>query len=176
MHADRDQERMDVNPLGLSQEEAQELRAELDAESWQGMLSLQHALANAPMLAPSIGFSERVLRTLAVQERRRARRRSIIGGSAFALGCVIVTALLLWLSPLSAMAQPSGWAALLNGVASFIGVAVVLLQIAATFVRVLATLLGGGTAVLLALVALLMTLLWTRIAGGWTPLNRPEPV
>ncbi len=171
MHADEDQEMMDVNQLGLSRDEAQELRAQLDAEAWQALLSLQHALANAPVLAPSAGFADRVLQTLAVRERRRAQRRNLIGTIAFVLGSILVIALLFWSSPLGGLIQVSGWAALLDSAMQFVGVAATGLIITRTFAATLAHAAGETGLLLYALFALALTLVWTRLVTGSAPLN-----
>jgi hypothetical protein len=176
MHGEENQGMTDVNQTGLSQGEARELQAHLDTEGWAALLAVQRAFASAPMLAPSAGFGDRVLQKLAVRERQRAWRRSVAGIIAFSLGSTIFTAFLLWLSPLSGLTQASGWAELLNTFASFVDVLAVVLEIAATFTQVLAKLLGDWIVLGFSLFALLLTILWTRIVAGWTPLNRPEPV
>jgi hypothetical protein len=171
MHADEDQEMMDVNQLGLSRDEAQELRAQLDAEAWQALLSLQHALANAPVLAPSAGFADRVLQTLAVRERRRAQRRSLIGIISFALGSIFVTALLFLLSPLGVMTQASGWAALLDSALQLVGFATTWLVIVRAFIAAFVHATGEPGLVLLALLALALTLAWAQMIVESSPLD-----
>jgi Na+-driven multidrug efflux pump len=166
----------EVYQPGLSQAEARELQAHLDTEEWTGLLAVQHAFANAPMLPPSTGFSDRVLQGLSVRERERARRRSATGVIAFALGSVTFITLVFWLSPLEVLTQANGWAELLNTLTSLVGVSAVLLEIAGTFAQVLTGFLNVWIVLALGLFSLLLTLLWTRVVVGWTPLNRPEPV
>lgn len=174
MHGEGDQEMRDLNASGLDRAEALELQAQLDADEWTALLAVQHAFANAPTLSPSSGFGDRVLHSLAVRQRRQARRRELAGIIAFAFGSNILTAFVLWLSPLGALTGANGWADLLNTFASFVGVMQVVLEIAGAFAQVIPAVLGGGIVLALALLALVLTILWTRIVVGWTPLNRPE--
>lgn len=176
MHGEENQGMMDVSQSGLSQAEARELQSHLDPEEWTALLGVQHAFANAPLLAPSAGFGDRVMQKLAIRERQQARRRSVIGVFALTSGSIFFTALLLWLSPLSALAQANVWADLLITITSLVGVMAVVLEIARAFAQALPGWLGEWIALALALFALVLTILWTRIVVGWTPLNRPEPV
>jgi hypothetical protein len=176
MHGEENQTMTELNQSGLSQAEARELQASLDAEDWAALLDVQHAFASAPLLSPSAGFGDRLMQSLAVRERRRARRRSITGVTAFALGSTLLTVLFIWLSPLGVLTQANGWVDLLNTFASFVGVMAVVLEIAGTFTQVLSGLFGEWIVLALSLFALLLTILWTRIVVGWAPLNRPEPV
>jgi hypothetical protein len=175
MHGEENQGMTDMNQSGLNQAEAHELQANLDAEGWAALLDVQHAFANAPLLSPSAGFGDRVLQSLAVRERMRARRRSLMGVTAFTLGSVLFTSLFIWLSPLGALTQANGWVDLLNTFTSFVGVMAVVVEIVGTFAQVLSGLIGEWLVLALSLFALLLTILWTRIVVGWTPLNRPEP-
>lgn len=176
MHGEAEPDKREMNHIGMTQSEASELNGTLDAEGWAALLEVHHAFANAPLVAPSAGFGERVLTSLAARERRQARRRSIVGVFAFAFGSILFTALIVWLSPLGALTQANGWADLLNMFASSLSVLAVVLEIGGKFARAMPGLVGEWFLVTLSLVAFLMTIGWTRIVAGWTPLNRPVPV
>jgi hypothetical protein len=166
----------DTNQFGLSLEEARALRADLRAEEWAGLLDVQHAFVSAPLISPPPGFGDRVLQSLAVRERRRARRRSILGITFFILGSIIFTTQYLWLSPLSSLTQLSGWADLLDMFASFVGIMAVVLEIAGAFAQFLLGQVSEWMVLALSFFAMILTILWTRVVDSWTPLNRQEPV
>jgi hypothetical protein len=176
MYGDEDQETTDVYQLGLSQDEASELQAQLDAEAWQALLAVQHALANAPMLAPSAGFTARVLQSLAVRERDRAWRRNVIGSMGFALGSLVFTAWAVWSSPLSTLMLIGGWTALLDEFTAFITSASTLFSILLAFMQVVLDVTGEWLLFAFAVLALALTLVWTHIVAGPALSNRPEPV
>lgn len=174
MPGKEDQEIDEMFVPGLDQAEARELQANLNAEEWTALLAVQHAFANAPMLTPSSGFGDRVMQKLVSRELAQARRRSAAGILALALGSIVFTALLL--SPLDALTQANGWAEIANALTSSVGILAAVLDIAGTFAQVLAAMFDEVTVVGFSLFALLLTILWTRVVVGWTPLNRPEPV
>lgn len=173
MHVEEDQDQMQVNQSGLSQAESNELQARLDAEEWTALLAVQHTLAGATLLSPSGGFGDRVMRQLAVRERERASRRNLVGGILFPLASILFIAQYFWLSPLNAFIQPAGWADLVTTVTSLVGVLAVVAEIAQAFARVLFQLFGQETVLALSVLALLLTVVWSRLVPEWAPLNRP---
>lgn len=168
MLAERDDEMI----RGLERETAAELRTGLTADEWSAFLQVHQHLTNAPSVAPTAGFDGRVLERIARQAQPRARRRAL-GVISLLCGALLLTALSLRLSPVSLLLQVSGWATFLNAAASFVTIAQVALQIARTFLQVSAQVVGAGYLLALALFALALTLIWTRVVAGLTLLNRP---
>jgi hypothetical protein len=176
MRGEADQDMTDMNQFGLGRDEARALRADLDVEEWAALLDVQRSFASAPLLSPSAGFVDRVRQSLAARERQRARRRSILGITCFILGSILITAQYLWLSPFAALSQARGWTDLLNMFASSVSILAVILEIAGAFAQTMLGLLGEWLVLSLSLFALALTILWTRVVVGWTPLNRQEPI
>ena len=159
---------------GLNPDEARELQAQLDAGEWDALLQVQRQLSDAPMLAPSAGFTNRVLTELAVRERRQARRRNVIGAIAFAFGTLVVTALVIWASPLDLLVQARGVGTLFNTLLSLANSLSTLFFIGRTFGEVLLHDTGSTGLLLFALFAFALTLVWARVVAGTAPLNRPD--
>ena len=176
MHGEENQAKMEMNQFGLSQEEARDLQASLNAEEWSALLDVQHALANAPLLSPSAAFGGRVLSSLAVREQRRARRRTLLGLVSLAFGTILFAGMFIWLSPFGVLTEVNGWVEILYTFTSFVGVMAVVFEVARTFTGVVYAPVGEWVVLSFSLFALMLTILWTRIVVGWTPLNRPEPV
>lgn len=172
MHAEEDQGQTDVYQLGLSQAESNELQAHLDGGEWTALLAVQHALANAPLLAPSGGFGDRVMQELAIRERRQAWRRTVLGAILLTLGSILFVVQSFWLSPLNAFIQPTGWADLLTAFTSSVGILTVVAQVVGAFAGALFQMLGQETLVALSVFGLLLTILWSLIVTGSAPLNR----
>ncbi|MGB8645262.1 MAG: hypothetical protein WCF84_08485 [Anaerolineae bacterium] len=146
---------------GLTPAEGNELQAQLDPGEWQALLTLQQLLHTTPLAAPDAGFSNRVLSRLAARERARALRRNILGASAFGLGSMLLTALLIWSSPLGALTQAAGWVTLLDGVAFVVSVVTTLFLVTSTFAQALWYGDGRIALMLVALFAVSLTLIWT---------------
>ncbi len=161
---------------GLNPDEAHELQGQLDAGEWEALLQVQRQLLDAPMLAPSVGFADRVLAELAVRERQQARWRNTVGATAFAFGTLVVLGLTVCSTSFGLLTQVNGWAGLLNAALSFIGLCSTLFLIASTFAEALLRTVGGMSLLLLAFFALALTLLWTRVVAGNAPLTRPNLV
>ncbi len=154
---------MSYTNYGLSPEEGNELRTQLDSGEWQALLTVQQLFAATPMTSPDAGFSNRVMVRLAERERARAQRRTAIGIFAFGLGSMLLTAFLVWSSPLGALAEPSGWVALLNGIAFTVSAGTTVLVILGTFAQTLWNGQGVFVLVLLALFVLCLTWIWTYV-------------
>lgn len=172
MPAEEDQE-IQVIQSGMSQAESNELQARLDAEEWEALLAVQHTFAGSSLLSPSEGFDDRVMQALAIHARQRALGRNIVGGILFTLASILFIAQYFWLSPLNAFIQPAGWTDLVTTLTSLVGVLAVAAAIAAAFARVLFQLIGQETVVALSVLALLLTVVWSRLVPEWAPLNRP---
>ncbi len=150
---------------GLTPEEGNELQAQLDPGEWLALVSVQQLLTTTPMLAPDAGFSNRVLTRLATRERARALRHNILGSLAFGLGSVLLTAFLIWTSPLGALAAPEGWVSLLDGLNYIVSACMTLFVLTTTFTQ---TLWYGDGKILVMLVALFatsLTIIWTYMVS-----------
>src|ERR671936_993222 len=104
MHNERNMER------ALPLDEARELQANLTPAEWEAFLAVHAELVNAPMLAPSATFTNRVRARVNAREAARARRRNLVGVIAFGMGAVVVSAWILIFSPANLLLEPSNWA------------------------------------------------------------------
>ncbi len=151
---------MSYTNYGLAPEEGRELQTQLDPGEWQALLSVQQLLAATPVMSPDAGFSNRVMVRLAARERVRAQRRTALGILAFGLGSMLLTAFLLWSSPLGALAEPSGWVTLLNGISWLIPAVTTVLVVLRTFADAFWNGQGAVLMVLMALFAVSLTSIW----------------
>ena len=88
-------------------------------------------------------------------------RRTALGILVFALGSMMLTAFVLWSSPLGALAEPSGWVTLLNGIAQLVPAVTTVLVILRTFTQTLWSGEGAVLVLLGALFAISLTSVWT---------------
>lgn len=165
------EDEMSYTRYGLTPDEGRELRRELDPGDWQALLAVQRIIAEAPEASPDAGFPNRVLSRLAARERAQAQRLAVLGGLAFGLGSLALTAFLIWSSPLGALSPTASWVSLADGIAQLVPALTTVLILVQTFASVVLD--GGGQFVLLALTLFTagLILLWTRIVVG-SPLNR----
>lgn len=161
---------------GLNPDEARELQDELTANEWEALLQVQRQLLDAPMLAPSPDFTNRVLTELELRKRKLAWWRNLIGLCGFTLGTLIVIGLVLWSSPFSLVIHVNGWTELVRGALSLWNFLSTLLLIGRTFTQVLLDQIGSTGLLLFALFALALTVIWTRVVAGNAPLTRSNPV
>lgn len=156
---------------GLSNEEMREFQAQLNADEFDALLQVQRQLLDEPMVAPAADLSSRVMTRLVERERRKARRRSTFGAIGFIFGSMIVTALVVWASPLGTLVQVSGWAVLLDEALSLFSLVTTLLVITRAFAAAFVQTLGSTNLVLFGFLALALTLIWTRVVNGPIPLK-----
>ncbi len=159
---------------GLNNDEVRELQAQLDADEFDALLQVQRQLLDAPMAAPAGDLTSRVMARLAAQEQRQVRRRNTFGVIGFVAGSLIVSVLAIWSSPIGILVQVSGWAALLDSILSLFSVVTTMFVIVRSFADALLDAIGGPSLVLFALLALALTLVWTRLVAGNVPSNRHE--
>ncbi len=159
---------------GLNNDEMRELQAQLAPGEFEALLQVQRQLLDEPMVTPADGFTERMMSRLAAREQQQARRRSTFGAIGFVAGSLVLTALLIWTSPLGTLVQVSGWAALLDSALSLWSSGMTVAIIMRSFVGALWEDMGSTSLLLFALLAFALTLVWTRVVAGAGLLNRSE--
>ncbi len=156
----------------LDPDEARELQAELSAGEWQALLQVQRQLLEAPLASPSAGFAGRVLAGVAARERAEAHRRNVVGAALCTLAAVVVLTYAIASSPLQALFQVGGWAALVNNGLAVLDLGSTVFILVQALAATLLAALPWPVLLLFALLALALTLIWARVVAG-APLNRP---
>ena len=123
----------------------------------------------ATMVAPSAGFSARVMARIQEHERAQARRRAWIG--AILLAAIVTSVFVLvalWLASwiISIVAMPSIIAPIALAVSSLFGDGGSLVQATWVAITTIARNVGDGSLLVYALVVLAMTALWAYVATG----------
>jgi len=118
------------------------------------------------MIAPSAGFTSRVMTRIAEHERAQARRRALIGSALLVIVAVATLALVAWwlLTVASVLVTtPSVIASLLNAFATLMFWVSKFVGMVWTFASVFIANVGAVQVLMLVLGAFLLTLVWVRV-------------
>jgi hypothetical protein len=123
----------------------------------------------AMMVAPSAGFTNRVMARIDAHERAQAQRRAWIGIillTMFVMGVFALAAFWIFSWIVSIVTTPSTIAPIVLAVSSLVGDSGSLMQATWGAVMAIARNVSEGSLIVYALIVLAMTALWAYVASG----------
>ena len=127
---------------------------------WQALRRVEAQLVAAPMVTPVAGFEARVMQRIGA--RPRAVGSNFLGLTLVSVSGIIALGTLVALSPLDVLIQPEAWVALSQTFIALLDSLGAWLGILLTVARVV----GEGPLFIFSLLALALTVIWTRLISG----------